>query len=78
MVNSFFDGREGFDVTFLGLSLQLIGTAGKESVQWNVGEVVSNWWRPNFEPPQYPYIPAHITVPKEHKQLFLIELPEHG
>ena len=28
--------------------------------------------------PQYPYIPAHITKPKEHKRLFLVQLPEKG
>ncbi len=27
---------------------------------------------------QYPYIPAHITKPKEHKRLFLAQLPEKG
>jgi hypothetical protein len=27
---------------------------------------------------QYPYIPAHITKPKEHKRLFLVQLPEKG
>uniref|UniRef100_A0A8C0RIJ9 Cleavage and polyadenylation specificity factor subunit 5 n=1 Tax=Canis lupus familiaris TaxID=9615 RepID=A0A8C0RIJ9_CANLF len=31
---------------------------------------------PNFEHPQYPYIPAHITKPKEHKKLFLVQLQE--
>lgn len=35
-----------------------------------------NWWRPNFEPPQYPYIPPHITKPKEHKRLFLVQLQD--
>ena len=37
---------------------------------------IGNWWRPNFEPSQYPYIPPHITKPKEHKKLFLVQLPE--
>uniref|UniRef100_A0A8P0NZE3 Uncharacterized protein n=1 Tax=Canis lupus familiaris TaxID=9615 RepID=A0A8P0NZE3_CANLF len=31
---------------------------------------------PNFEPPQYPYIPAHITKPKDHKKLFWVQLQE--
>jgi len=39
---------------------------------------VGNWWRPNFEPPQYPYVPPHITKPKEHKKLFLVQLQEKG
>merc|ERR1712080_48209 len=32
--------------------------------------------RPNFEPAQYPYIPPHITKPKEHRKLFLVQLQE--
>jgi cleavage and polyadenylation specificity factor subunit 5 len=29
-----------------------------------IRDVVSNWWRPNFEPTEYPYLPAHVTHPK--------------
>uniref|UniRef100_A0A674AVL5 Cleavage and polyadenylation specificity factor subunit 5 n=1 Tax=Salmo trutta TaxID=8032 RepID=A0A674AVL5_SALTR len=43
---------------------------------WVIDDSIGNWWRPNFEPPQYPYIPAHITKPKEHKKLFLVQLQE--
>ena len=28
--------------------------------------------------PQYPYIPAHITKPKEQRKLFLVQLGEKG
>ena len=41
-----------------------------------VVDIIANWWRPNFEQHHYPYIPAHVTKPKEHKRLFLIRLPE--
>lgn len=41
-------------------------------------DLVGNWYRPNFEPPTYPYLPAHITKPKEHKRLFLVQLQEKG
>ena len=54
-------------------------TLGREDgakTDWTVEDVVANWWRPNFEAPQYPYIPAHSSHPKEHKKLFLIVLPE--
>ena len=27
---------------------------------------------------QYPYIPAHITKPKEQRKLFLVQLGEKG
>ena len=34
------------------------------------------WRRPNFEQHQYPYLPAHVTRPKECKKIFLVHLPE--
>ncbi|VDP10762.1 unnamed protein product [Soboliphyme baturini] len=43
---------------------------------WIVEDTIGNWWRPNFEPPRYPYIPAHVTKPKEHTRLFLVQLHE--
>ena len=46
--------------------------------EWLVEDTIGNWWRPNFEPPQYPYMPPHITKPKEHKRLFLVQLAEKG
>ena len=44
--------------------------------EWIVEDTIGNWWRPNFEPAQYPYIPPHITKPKEHRKLFMVQLPE--
>lgn len=49
---------------------------GAPIMSWVIEDIIGNWWRPNFEPPQYPYVPAHITKPKEHKGLFLVQLPE--
>ncbi|XP_031574688.1 cleavage and polyadenylation specificity factor subunit 5-like [Actinia tenebrosa] len=43
---------------------------------WFVEDCLCNWWRPNFEAPQFPYVPAHITRPKEQRKLFLIQLGE--
>ncbi|EDO47348.1 predicted protein [Nematostella vectensis] len=46
---------------------------------WFVEDCLGNWWRPNFEAPQarcYPYVPAHITKPKELRKLFLVQLGE--
>ncbi|KAJ8948714.1 hypothetical protein NQ318_017882 [Aromia moschata] len=56
-----------------GLKRLLTETLGRlDGVKqdWLVEDIIGNWWRPNFEPPQYPYIPPHITKPKEHKRLF--------
>jgi cleavage and polyadenylation specificity factor subunit 5 len=43
---------------------------------WEIGELLCIYWRPNFETMQYPYIPPHITKPKECKKLFMVLLPE--
>ena len=41
-----------------------------------MGECVGQFWRPGFDFSLYPYLPAHITKPKEIKKLFLVPLPE--
>lgn len=41
-----------------------------------VGECVGTWWRPNFDTVFYPYLPPHITRPKELKKLFVVPLLE--
>ncbi|CAI5437910.1 unnamed protein product [Caenorhabditis angaria] len=43
--------------------------------EWSIEDEIGNWWRPNFDPPRYPYIPAHVTKPKEHTKLLLVQLP---
>ncbi|KAI8478320.1 Nudix hydrolase 21, chloroplastic, partial [Branchiostoma belcheri] len=54
----------------------ILGRQDGVQQDWVIEDCIGNWWRPNFEPPQYPYIPAHITKPKEHKRLFLVQLAE--
>lgn len=39
-----------------------------------VGEVLSTWVRPNFDPLMYPYRPVHITKEKEVRTVFLVHL----
>ncbi|VDP12132.1 unnamed protein product [Onchocerca flexuosa] len=41
-------------------------------------QLIANWWRPNFEAPIYPYIPSHITKPKEVIKIFSVELPKRA
>uniref|UniRef100_A0A0E9UT93 Cleavage and polyadenylation specificity factor subunit 5 n=1 Tax=Anguilla anguilla TaxID=7936 RepID=A0A0E9UT93_ANGAN len=55
---------------------EILGRQDGVKQDWVIDDCIGNWWRPNFEPPQYPYIPAHITKPKEHKKLFLVQLQE--
>lgn len=44
-------------------------------VVWDVGEVAGVFWRPNFDTIVYPYMPPHITKPKECRKLFMVQLP---
>ncbi|KAL2555257.1 Pre-mRNA cleavage factor Im 25 kDa subunit 1 [Forsythia ovata] len=50
---------------------------GEESrgPEWEVGECLGMWWRPDFETLLYPCLPANIKRPKECTKLFLIKLP---
>ena len=54
----------------------ILGRPDQPETEWTIETLLGQWWRPNFEPPQYPYIPAHVTKPKEHKQLWLVKIPE--
>ncbi|XP_074365116.1 pre-mRNA cleavage factor Im 25 kDa subunit 2-like [Apium graveolens] len=61
-----------------GLKRKLSRKLGATGVQpdWQIGECVGTWWRPNFETLMYPYCPPHITKPKKCKKLFLVHLSE--
>ncbi|KAG8692069.1 hypothetical protein FRC08_010032 [Ceratobasidium sp. 394] len=53
-------------------SAQHLGQDG----DWEIGDCLAQWWRPNFETFMYPFVPAHVTKPKECKKLFLVQMPE--
>ncbi|KAH6569762.1 hypothetical protein BASA50_009756 [Batrachochytrium salamandrivorans] len=53
-----------------------IGHDQTSDSDFDVGELIGVWWRPNVESIMYPYIPAHITRPKEMRKIYLIHLPE--
>lgn len=67
-----------FNIMVTYCPFKILGRQDGVVQEWQVEDSVGNWWRPNFEPPQYPYIPPHITKPKEHKKLFLVQLQEKG
>mmetsp|Transcript_28768 Transcript_28768/g.81019 ORF Transcript_28768/g.81019 Transcript_28768/m.81019 type:complete len:235 (+) Transcript_28768:177-881(+) len=47
------------------------------ATDWEIGDCAGVYWRPNFENNVlYPYLPPHITKPKEVKKLFVVLLPE--
>jgi len=71
--------REGEDeVSCLKRKLQSKLSPPNQYTQpnWEIGEVLGTFWRPNFEPHLYPYLPPHITKPKECVKMFVIPLPE--
>ncbi|KAF8147770.1 cleavage and polyadenylation specificity factor 25 kDa subunit [Mycena galopus ATCC 62051] len=45
-----------------------------DGAEWEIGDCLAQWWRPNLK--RYPFIPAHITKPKECKKLFVVQMPE--
>ena len=55
---------------------EILGLQDGVLQDWVLDDCIGKWWRPNLEPPQYPYVLAHITKPKEHKKLFLVQLQE--
>ncbi|WVQ95149.1 hypothetical protein IAU59_002243 [Kwoniella sp. CBS 9459] len=52
-----------------------IGSSNPLKEDWQVKDCLSVWWRPNYDTFFYPYVPAHISQPKECKKFFLVELP---
>ncbi|RXK42276.1 cleavage and polyadenylation specificity factor subunit 5 [Tremella mesenterica] len=60
----------------LGVPLPDGGYArSKDGKDWTVGECLSIWWRPNFDTFSYPYLPAHVSFPKECRKLYMVNLP---
>ena len=69
-------GEEELD----GLKRKLVNKLSPESeslkMDWEIGDCIGCFYRPNFETIMYPYFPAHITKPKEIKKVYMIRLPE--
>jgi cleavage and polyadenylation specificity factor subunit 5 len=45
-------------------------------LDWEIGDCIAQWWRPNHETFLYPFLPPHVSRPKELKKLYLIHLPK--
>ncbi|KAL2262842.1 hypothetical protein VTK26DRAFT_9290 [Humicola hyalothermophila] len=71
------DEIEGFKAR-LDERLAPVGSLGEgnKAGDWQIGDCLAQWWRPNFETFMYPFVPAHITRPKECKKLYFIQLPD--
>ncbi|KAK5134739.1 hypothetical protein LTR08_006114 [Meristemomyces frigidus] len=53
-----------------------LSTRSDADTDWNVYDTLAQWWRPNFETFMYPYLPPHVSRPKECKKLYFIQLPK--
>lgn len=57
------------------LSRKLSVNEDGDGSDWEVGECLGMWWRPDFETLLYPYLPPNVKNPKECTKLFLVKLP---
>lgn len=46
-----------------------------DEVDWEVGECLGMWWKPDFNTLLFPYLPPNVKRPKECMKLFLVKLP---
>lgn len=44
---------------------------------FSLGEVVGRWWRTDLSPNVYPYLPRHVTRPKELIKVMVVNLPKN-
>ena len=59
------------------LATQLSPEAASLAFSWDIADCIGMYWRPNHgDNSLFPYLPAHITRPKEVKKIFLVPLPE--
>eukprot|EP01024_Parvocaulis_polyphysoides_P023826 TRINITY_DN21960_c0_g1_i1.p1 TRINITY_DN21960_c0_g1~~TRINITY_DN21960_c0_g1_i1.p1 ORF type:complete len:216 (-),score=14.63 TRINITY_DN21960_c0_g1_i1:227-874(-) len=58
------------------LDNNLGGLSEEQRVEWNVGQCVGVYYRPSFDTVMYPYLPAHVSKPKEIKKIFFVPLPK--
>ncbi|XP_047945433.1 pre-mRNA cleavage factor Im 25 kDa subunit 1 isoform X2 [Salvia hispanica] len=70
-------GRVRQDTDCLKRKLASKLSAGEDGrgPDWEVGECLGMWWRPDFESVLYPYLPPNIKWPKECTKLYLVKLP---
>jgi len=68
-------GESDIDCLKRKLSSKLSAGEDGRGPEWEVGECLGMWWRPDFESLHYPYLPPNIKKPKECTKLFLVKLP---
>ncbi|XP_015889257.1 pre-mRNA cleavage factor Im 25 kDa subunit 1 [Ziziphus jujuba] len=68
-------GESDIDGLRRKLSRKLSLSENGDGIDWEVGECLGMWWRPDFETLLYPYLPPNVKRPKECTKLFLVKLP---
>ncbi|XP_057768217.1 pre-mRNA cleavage factor Im 25 kDa subunit 1 [Salvia miltiorrhiza] len=68
-------GESDTDCLKRKLSSKLSAGEDGRGPEWEVGECLGMWWRPDFESLLYPYLPPNIKRPKECTKLYLVKLP---
>ncbi|CAK9326723.1 unnamed protein product [Citrullus colocynthis] len=58
------------------LSRKLSADGASDASDWEVGECLGMWWRPDFETLLFPYLSSNVKGAKECTKLFLVKLPE--
>eukprot|EP01023_Acetabularia_acetabulum_P066533 TRINITY_DN899_c2_g1_i1.p1 TRINITY_DN899_c2_g1~~TRINITY_DN899_c2_g1_i1.p1 ORF type:complete len:235 (-),score=24.98 TRINITY_DN899_c2_g1_i1:344-997(-) len=58
------------------LDNNLGGLEGSERVDWEVGQCIGVYYRPSFDTVVYPYLPPHVSRPKEIKKIYFVQLPK--
>jgi len=43
-----------------------------------IGDLVSQLWKPNFDDTTLPYLPSHVSRPKERQRIYQVILPTGG
>lgn len=69
-------GESDIDGLKRKLSNMLSAGEATRGPEWEIGECLGIWWRPDFESILCPQLPPNIKKPKECTKLFLVKLPE--
>eukprot|EP00730_Choanoeca_flexa_P019461 TRINITY_DN9503_c0_g1_i3.p1 TRINITY_DN9503_c0_g1~~TRINITY_DN9503_c0_g1_i3.p1 ORF type:complete len:198 (+),score=26.81 TRINITY_DN9503_c0_g1_i3:80-673(+) len=51
-------------------------TAENTAMDFPLAGLVAQYWRPNYEPAQYPYKLPHVSQHKEHRLIYAVQLPK--
>ena len=69
-------GISDLDAINATLKRCLLKSETTDVCQWTVGtECIAQFWRPEFDEFIYPYLPAHVSRPKEQLKMFIVLLP---